>query len=57
MQMCMDCGSVYDESEYCKCPFCNNEDVEERLYIVYDRDEGSAKTVPECEKEKYNYKD
>lgn len=23
MQMCPDCGRVYDESEYTRCPYCN----------------------------------
>lgn len=25
MQMCPECGRVYDESEYTKCPYCYNE--------------------------------
>ncbi len=58
MQMCPECDKVYDESEYSRCPYCHPyEDSREKMYIVYDRDEGRAKTVPASEVEKYNYKD
>lgn len=59
MQMCPDCGKVYDESEYAGCPRCypDRDNGRERTVIVYDRDEGRAKCVPESEAEKYNYKD
>ena len=60
MQMCPYCDKVYDESEYSRCPFCHpddDDDRRERTVIVYDRDEGRTKYVPESEAEKYNYKD
>lgn len=60
MQMCPNCDRVYDESEYSRCPHCHpydEDDGRERTVIVYDRDEGRAKYVPESEAEKYNYKD
>ena len=25
MQMCPNCNKVYDESEYCTCPYCSGE--------------------------------
>ena len=25
MQMCPNCDNVYDESEYCYCPYCSGE--------------------------------
>ena len=25
MQMCSSCDRVYDESEYCRCPYCSGE--------------------------------
>lgn len=34
MQMCPDCGRVYDESEYSKCPFCSNDDYKRRYHKV-----------------------
>ena len=55
MQMCPDCERVYDVSEYGQCPYCHPyDDGRERTVIVYDRDEGRAKYVPESEAEKYN---
>ncbi len=59
MQMCPNCDNIYDESEYSRCPYCHDEDDDDREHtvIVYDRDEGCAKCVPESEAEKYNYKD
>lgn len=60
MQMCPNCDRVYDESEYSRCPYCHPYDGDygrERTVIVYDRDEGRVKYVPESETEKYNYKD
>ena len=56
MQMCPNCDRVYDESEYSRCPYCHpydEDDGRERTVIVYDRDEGRAKYVPESEAEKY----
>lgn len=58
MQMCGDCGKVYDESEYSKCPYCHGfgyESDEEPMVIVYDRDKKEAITVPKSEAYKYNY--
>ena len=58
MQMCPECNRVYDESDNSKCPYCypccENSNI---YYIVYDRDEKIAKSVPESEVWKYNYKD
>lgn len=34
MQMCPDCDRVYDESEYCHCPYCY--DDSETIHIVCD---------------------
>lgn len=56
MQQCPECGSVYDESEYAKCPYCrsgrnnNNDDYD---VIVYDHEEGKAKVVPKSEAHLY----
>lgn len=36
MQMCPDCGDVYDESEYAKCPNCHPVDDG---YYYYEKDE------------------
>lgn len=43
MQMCGNCGKVYDESEYSKCPFCHRNKREYSHVIVYDKKEGRAK--------------
>ena len=35
MQMCPECDMVYDESEYCDCPYCSGElddEAGERYY-------------------------
>lgn len=47
MQMCGDCGKIYDESEYSRCPYCHGfgYDDECDTVIVYDRKEGRAKSV------------
>ena len=39
MQMCPNCDSVYDESEYTRCPYCSGE-------LDYDDDE--IRACPEC---------
>ena len=39
MQMCPNCDSVYDESEYTCCPYCSGE-------LGYDDDE--IRACPEC---------
>ena len=41
MQMCPFCDRVYDESEFCHCPYCSGE-------IVEDISERSYKTCPNC---------
>lgn len=46
MQMCGNCMKVYDESEYAKCPFCSDDKDEYTHVIVFDRDDGVAKSVP-----------
>lgn len=38
MQQCPDCNKVYDESEYCTCPYCSGE--------LDDDDE--VRPCPEC---------
>ena len=40
MQMCPNCDSVYDESEYTRCPYCSGE-------LGYDDDE--IRDCPECD--------
>ena len=40
MQMCPNCDSVYDESEYTRCPYCSGE-------LEYDDDE-EIRACPEC---------
>ena len=42
MQQCPDCGRIYDESDYAKCPFCHYEDPRPVYHIVYDRELGKA---------------
>lgn len=41
MQMCPECDSVYDESEYCRCPYCSGE-------LSHDMGERKIKTCPNC---------
>ena len=53
MQMCGNCGKVYDESEYSKCPFCHRNKHEYSHVIVYDKKEGKAKSVPKEEAHLY----
>ena len=38
MQMCPECGRVYDESDYSKCPFCHRYDPRPIYHIVYDKE-------------------
>ena len=58
MQMCPDCGKIYDESEYAHCPFCSGECIESEdeeweefedpgYDYVYDED-GSCVSCPCC---------
>lgn len=51
MQMCPDCGRVYDESEYTRCPYCNKVAFRPKLIntIAYWN---SGKTVRKCIKKK-----
>ena len=39
MQMCPDCGEVYDESEYSHCPYCFGE---------LDEEDEEIRPCPEC---------
>lgn len=41
MQMCPNCDKVYDESEYCGCPYCSGE-------LDGDESERKFKNCPEC---------
>lgn len=40
MQMCPNCDSVYDESEYTRCPYCSGE---------LDHDDDEIRACPECD--------
>jgi len=40
MQMCPNCDRVYDESEYCRCPYCSGE--------LEDDGEETYKDCPNC---------
>lgn len=42
MQMCPFCDKVYDESEYCHCPYCSGE-------LEDDRGERYFKICPDCD--------
>ena len=42
MQMCPCCNKVYDESEYCSCPYCSGE-------LESDISETKIKICPECD--------
>lgn len=53
MQMCPECGNYYDESESCKCPFCNSADDREILHIVYDSDLRQALSLSSKEYEEF----
>lgn len=52
MQMCPDCGKIYDESEGL-CPFCHDFDDRETNYIVYDSKLGEALSLSEQEYEEF----
>lgn len=39
MQMCPNCENVYDESEYCHCPYCSGE---------LEHDEEDFEACPVC---------
>lgn len=41
MQMCPFCDKVYDESEYCSCPYCSGE-------LESDLNGAKFKDCPEC---------
>lgn len=41
MSMCPDCDRVYDESEYCRCPYCSGE-------LEYEAGEERIKHCSEC---------
>ena len=42
MQMCPHCDKVYDESEYCHCPYCSGE-------LESDMGETKIKFCPDCD--------
>lgn len=52
MQVCPNCNSVYDESEYSKCPYCHNKDSG-TIHIVYDDSIGSALNLTDVEYEEF----
>ena len=37
MQMCPFCGSVYDESEYTRCPYCSGKSEDDEDYEQYGK--------------------
>lgn len=51
MQMCPFCDKVYDESEYSRCPYCHDDDVE-RINIVCD-DDGTVLELTDDEYEDF----
>lgn len=53
MQMCPECESIYDESEYCKCPYCSDEDYGERINIVYDSNTNEVLELTDDEFEEF----
>lgn len=53
MQMCPECGRIYDESEYAKCPFCYKDDDEPKYYIVYDSEREEALSLSDDEFEEF----
>lgn len=70
MQMCPDCGRIYDESDYAKCPYCgldafidndaDDDNYELEEYVdpgydyVYDED-GNSVSCPCCGAEELRY--
>ena len=52
MQMCPECGKIYDESEG-PCPFCYDYDDRETYHIVYDSQLGKALTLSGREYEEF----
>lgn len=53
MQMCPECGRLYDESENATCPFCYRYDPRPTYHIVYDSDQGKALTLTDEEYEEF----
>lgn len=49
MQVCPDCGMIYDESEYACCPYCEGilEEDDSDYDLVIDED-GDTVTCPNC---------
>lgn len=41
MQTCPDCEKVYDESEYCGCPYCSGE-------LEHNASKTKVKDCPNC---------
>lgn len=54
MQQCDNCLKIYDESDYAKCPYCNDADDDNTYVIVYDKEAGEAKSVPKSEAHLYD---
>ena len=53
MKMCPDCYGTYDESEYSRCPYCNDFDDGETYHIVYDDKLGEALSLTDAEYEEF----
>lgn len=54
MQQCGDCLKIYDESESAGCPYCSDDGDEYTHVIVFDKDQGVAKSVPKGEAHLYH---
>ena len=52
MQMCPWCDTVYDESEYSKCPRCHPDDNVEKIHIVCD-DDGTVLELTDTEYDEF----
>ena len=52
MQMCPWCDTVYDESEYSKCPKCHPDCDVEKTHIVIG-DDGTAIELTDAEFEEF----
>lgn len=53
MQTCGECGKVYDESEYAKCPYCYGDDYGTMIHIVFDDAAGEVKELTDEEYEEF----
>ena len=52
MQMCPWSDTVYDESEYSKCPRCHPDDNVEKIHIVCD-DDGTVLELTDAEYDEF----